>query len=220
MKIKNSDLIKFITEEVREAVGLDYSNDSREKYQTGKFGAPVVENDWEYDDPLKYDEPREKPYTEDDYVHLVYLKLTDLRDDYGLETLKKAFQQFLRDNSSNHDLNEQGDLKIEFVLKTLLQALPPENRKDRRVQDVLRDAAEKLVQVILVEGDEEAQGGKQYEQNSSDDELREQIRQLVREEAEEKGNPWAICTDSVGREDKAKYERCVQKVKKKTGYKK
>ena len=33
-----------------------------------------------------------------------------------------------------------------------------------------------------------------------------------------KGNPWAICTASVGRDDKAKYERCVMKVKKKTGY--
>jgi hypothetical protein len=30
-----------------------------------------------------------------------------------------------------------------------------------------------------------------------------------------KVNPWAVCTDSVGREDKEKYERCVQDVKKK-----
>jgi hypothetical protein len=29
-------------------------------------------------------------------------------------------------------------------------------------------------------------------------------------------NPWAICTSSVGREDKAKYERCVMDVKKKS----
>ena len=28
-------------------------------------------------------------------------------------------------------------------------------------------------------------------------------------------NPWAVCTDSVGREDPNKYERCVQDVKKK-----
>lgn len=41
----------------------------------------------------------------------------------------------------------------------------------------------------------------------------------VVEEEKEKGNPWAICTASVGREDKAKYERCVQDVKKETGYK-
>ena len=29
-----------------------------------------------------------------------------------------------------------------------------------------------------------------------------------------KYNPWAICTSSVGREDKKKYERCVMDVKK------
>jgi len=28
-------------------------------------------------------------------------------------------------------------------------------------------------------------------------------------------NPWAVCTESVGREDEDKYERCVQDVKKK-----
>lgn len=32
-------------------------------------------------------------------------------------------------------------------------------------------------------------------------------------------NPWAICTASVGREDKAKYERCVLDVKKEHGIK-
>jgi len=31
---------------------------------------------------------------------------------------------------------------------------------------------------------------------------------------EEKGNPWAICTASVGREDEEKYEDCVKAVKK------
>ena len=33
-------------------------------------------------------------------------------------------------------------------------------------------------------------------------------------EGQTKNNPWAICTDSVGREDKEKYEDCVQEVKK------
>jgi len=32
-----------------------------------------------------------------------------------------------------------------------------------------------------------------------------------------KNNPWAICTSSVGREDKEKYERCVKDVKKENG---
>ena len=45
------------------------------------------------------------------------------------------------------------------------------------------------------------------------------LRQYIKEELEayleeqEKNNPWAICTASVGREDKEKYERCVKSVK-------
>lgn len=35
-----------------------------------------------------------------------------------------------------------------------------------------------------------------------------------------KANPWAICTSSVGREDKEKYERCVMDVKKQNKTKK
>ena len=34
-----------------------------------------------------------------------------------------------------------------------------------------------------------------------------------------KVNPWAVCTSSVGRGDKDKYERCVMDVKKKHGVK-
>ena len=37
--------------------------------------------------------------------------------------------------------------------------------------------------------------------------------------AEEKANPWAICTTSVGRKNKDKYEKCVKDVKKKEGIK-
>jgi hypothetical protein len=39
------------------------------------------------------------------------------------------------------------------------------------------------------------------------------------EEGKSKNNPWAICTASVGREDKEKYEACVRKVKKEKGIK-
>ena len=44
-------------------------------------------------------------------------------------------------------------------------------------------------------------------------------RRRLEEAKKKENNPWAICTSSVGRDDKAKYERCVLKVKKKTGYK-
>ena len=36
-------------------------------------------------------------------------------------------------------------------------------------------------------------------------------------EEKAKDNPWAICTDSVGREDKDEYEDCVMAVKKELG---
>lgn len=39
----------------------------------------------------------------------------------------------------------------------------------------------------------------------------------INEAKKAKGNPWAICTSSVGREDKAKYEKCVKDIKKKEG---
>ena len=45
--------------------------------------------------------------------------------------------------------------------------------------------------------------------------IKEELAALLAERSTEKeNNPWAICTDSVGREDKKKYERCVQSVKK------
>jgi hypothetical protein len=40
---------------------------------------------------------------------------------------------------------------------------------------------------------------------------------MFEEEGEDKNNPWAICTASVGREDKEKYEACVRDVKKEKG---
>jgi len=43
--------------------------------------------------------------------------------------------------------------------------------------------------------------------------LKEWFNKNVLEEKEEKNNPWAICTASVGRKDKEKYESCVKKVK-------
>jgi len=39
------------------------------------------------------------------------------------------------------------------------------------------------------------------------------------DEEEAKNNPWAICTASVGRDDKEKYESCVRDVKKEKGIK-
>ena len=42
---------------------------------------------------------------------------------------------------------------------------------------------------------------------------------LIEAKKGKKVNPWAVCTASVGRSDKDKYERCVMDVKKKQGIK-
>jgi hypothetical protein len=76
--------------------------------------------------------------------------------------------------------------------------------------------------------------------NESDDELEESAQSEVGEyafdkskkkkeekgedkeeldEEESKDNPWAICTASVGRKDKKKYEACVRDIKKQKGIK-
>jgi hypothetical protein len=52
--------------------------------------------------------------------------------------------------------------------------------------------------------------------NSDEDEMPEGPSDEVEKAAlvyEEENNPWAICTTSVGREDKDKFERCVKDVK-------
>lgn len=38
---------------------------------------------------------------------------------------------------------------------------------------------------------------------------------ITAKKSKKKNNPWAICTNSVGREDKDKYEQCVMDVKRK-----
>lgn len=50
-------------------------------------------------------------------------------------------------------------------------------------------------------------------------EMSEGLDCLLGEKKKEKNNAFAICTDSVGRDDKEKYERCVKQVKAKTAKK-
>jgi hypothetical protein len=68
--------------------------------------------------------------------------------------------------------------------------------------------------------DEEEQGEiaiKTHNKLNKKDKKEEDEEEL--DESESKDNPWAICTASVGREDKKKYEACVRDVKKEKGVK-
>ena len=51
-------------------------------------------------------------------------------------------------------------------------------------------------------------------------ELDKVFEELIEEAKDgDKGNPWAICHAQLGPKKTEKFERCVKKVKKKTGYK-
>ena len=56
---------------------------------------------------------------------------------------------------------------------------------------------------------------KKKKKASTDVESKKKKKKSTEEAEKFEYNPWAVCTDSVGRDDKAKYERCVKKVKQK-----
>ena len=51
------------------------------------------------------------------------------------------------------------------------------------------------------------------ELDSDDETAKSFIKSMAVAEGKDENNPWAICTASVGRENKEKYESCVKKVK-------
>ena len=69
-------------------------------------------------------------------------------------------------------------------------------------------------------GKSKAGGGYEYDPEMDTPTYFENLQKTIREEIEalldeeKENNPWAICTASVGREDKEKYEKCVKSVKK------
>jgi hypothetical protein len=93
-------------------------------------------------------------------------------------------------------------------------------------KDILDKSGEKLT-YDSKEGKEEGQFGDNVANKDTDDEFESvklseneiAIDEMLSgedkiEEAKDKNNPWAICTASVGREDKEKFEKCVMDVKK------
>lgn len=93
-------------------------------------------------------------------------------------------------------------------------------------KDILDKSGEKL-SYDSKEGKEEGQFGDNLAEKNTDDEFEAvklsenemAIDEMLSgeseiEEAEDKNNPWAICTASVGRENKEKFEKCVMDVKK------
>ena len=99
-----------------------------------------------------------------------------------------------------------------------------DNLAEKKAIDELEEVTltedELAIDAMLNESDEEdldesAQGevgAYAHEKSKKKDKKEDDGEEL--DEAESKNNPWAICTASVGREDKEKYEACVRDVKK------
>lgn len=94
----------------------------------------------------------------------------------------------------NEDFSYIGGLKNkkEFAYPSYAKAIKQLNLKFNS----LNEAYEKIEKINIFE----------------DDNLMADVK-----EGETKSNPWAICTSSVGREDKEKYEKCVKDIKKEKG---
>lgn len=102
-----------------------------------------------------------------------------------------------------------------------------DNLAEKKAIDELEEVTltedELAIDAMLNESDEEdldesAQGevgAYAFEKSKKKEEEEEEEKdEKDLDEAESKNNPWAICTASVGREDKEKYEACVRDVKK------
>jgi hypothetical protein len=123
--------------------------------------------------------------------------------------LKKAIKEDLKAHMGSHNLREADQGQISAV-RHFTQGMPYE------VESI-------LIQLIdrygfdLGEAEQLAKELKRMQGSELEDKA--QLAQHIKEELEayleeeEKNNPWAICTSSVGREDKEKYEKCVKSIK-------
>jgi hypothetical protein len=156
-------------------------------------------------------------------------------------TYAKAIKQLnLKFMSLNEAYGKTGNFNV-FADDNLLTEHHPYNANQKlSATKGMGDGAEYIVDkkgdkltYDAKEGKEEGQFGDNVAEKDVDDEF-EAVKlsenelaiesMLVGEDSEtieekDKDNPWAICTASVGREDKAKFERCVMDVKKQKGIK-
>jgi len=141
---------------------------------------------------------------------------------------------YVKDESIPHDSPKPHH---DFVYSTMIIDVPQElmeavakasesiivdqlkNEVTARCGDIIANAitlgfVQKLVAGEIKPEDAEKEYEKHILEGMTPDWFKEKVQ-----EGKEKGNPWAICTASVGREDKEKYERCVMGVKKEKGIK-
>jgi hypothetical protein len=104
-----------------------------------------------------------------------------------------------------------------------------DNLADKKAIDEMEEVTltedELAIDAMLNESDDELEESAQsevgeyaFDKSKKKKEEKEEDKEELDEE-ESKDNPWAICTASVGRKDKKKYEACVRDIKKQKGIK-
>lgn len=107
---------------------------------------------------------------------------------------------------NNFKLNHEPNIIIPKDLQSGIES-PVNIKKNKKSIKDMQQEKEKSDEAIL-------QSMNKDSQKDFFGEIRKMIREIL---SENKYNPWAVCTSSVGRENKEKYEKCVMSVKKKQG---
>jgi len=125
------------------------------------------------------------------------------------KVLGKVIKEDLKVHMGQHNLREANQGQVSAV-RHFTQGMPYEVESiliqliDRYGFDL--DETEQLANEL-----KRMEGGELEQEPQLAQYIKEELETYLEEE--EKNNPWAICTSSVGREDEEKYEKCVKSIK-------
>ena len=235
MKISKIKLMELITEEIEEALNphKSLSAQAEEEYEEpeeiGGFGADTVFDLGPVSTAAGQKEP--EPLTPP-VEHLKTAKKIYI--DFGIPASAQAIEILAwelyraEENSPTKSMANPPKKKkrwrffenqmrssnpeLLMLLRKILQTQQGPYEKEKELMNLSPDEQQQLVVMLHSLADT-------AREHPSPIEVAENIERYIREELEayleeeKENNPWAICPASVGREDKAKYEKCVKSVK-------
>jgi hypothetical protein len=188
-------------------VKKDLSNKQKEEvdiFNRG-FGMEDLRYDSEPDELFK---ERMKKNMDDkgdfsDGVGLEMLDRAEKRKEYMKSGVNNRFKVSLVDTEEEKNkVAKKFGLKESVDLQEFDSVITPEGKSGV----IVHELDSETVLVELFDGNDETEDVLEYKKSD--------LKKRIEEGRKKKTNPFAVCTSSVGREDKKKYGRCVKKVKK------
>jgi hypothetical protein len=188
-------------------VKKDLSNKQKEEvdiFNRG-FGMEDLRYDSEPDELFK---ERMKKNMDDkgdfsDGVGLEMLDRAEKRKEYMKSGVNNRFKVSLADTKEEKNkVAKKFGLKESVDLQEFDSVITPEGKSGV----IVHELDSETVLVELFDGNDETEDVLEYKKSD--------LKKRIEEGRKKKTNPFAVCTSSVGREDKKKYGRCVKKVKK------